>query len=225
MIQEGRDDWVVLTKARGCPSRITAALVAEAAGDGDPDSAAILDRARRAVAFALTQAITLLAPRRIVIGGGVSLIGEKNWFDPIRRLVDRDVFEPFRGRFDIVPAALGEEVVVHGALALARDAILDCPRHACLRHRNHSRRTCCIFETRTELSPALPLTIMIPPTHNWIDGISARSCRIRGDGRCSRDALNSGSEARDAWRDAEIDSSRTGHACQKLVILRASMAR
>ena len=89
----------------------------EAAATGDPDSAAILDRARTAVAFALAQAITLLAPRRIVIGGGVSLIGETAWFDPIRRLVDRDVFPPFRGHFDIVPAALGEEVVVHGALA------------------------------------------------------------------------------------------------------------
>jgi glucokinase len=125
MIQEGRTDWVVLTKAQGRPSQITAALVAEAAFEGDLDSAAILDRARRAVAFALTQAITLLAPRRVVIGGGVSLIGEKSWFDPIRRLIDRDVFQPFRSRFDIVPAALGEAVVVHGALALARDAVLN----------------------------------------------------------------------------------------------------
>jgi glucokinase len=122
-IQEGRDGWPVLTRSQGDPDRITAALVAEAALGGDPDSAAILDQARTAVAFALTQAITLLAPRRIVIGGGVSLVGEELWFDPIRRLIDRDVFEPFRGRFDIVPAALGEEVVVHGALAIARDAV------------------------------------------------------------------------------------------------------
>jgi len=124
MIQEGRNNWVALTKARGRTSQITAALIAEAAAEGDLDSAAILDRARRAVAFALTQVITLLAPRRIVIGGGLSLVGEKNWFDPIRRLIDHDVFQPFRGRFDIVPAALGEAVVVHGAMALARDAIL-----------------------------------------------------------------------------------------------------
>jgi glucokinase len=122
-IQEGRDGWPVLTRSQGDPDRITAALVAEAALGGDPDAAAILDQARTAVAFALTQAITLLAPRRIVIGGGVSLVGEELWFDPIRRLIDRDVFEPFRGRFDIVPAALGEEVVVHGALAIARDAV------------------------------------------------------------------------------------------------------
>ncbi len=98
-------------------------MIAQEALAGDPESSAILDRARTAVAFALAQAITLLAPRRIVLGGGVSLVGESAWFDPIRRLVDRDVFPPFRGHFDIVPAALGEEVVVHGALALARDVI------------------------------------------------------------------------------------------------------
>ena len=122
-IDEKRVGWPLLTRAEGNPDRITAALVAEAAAGGDPDSAAILDRARAAVAFALSQAITLLAPRRIVIGGGVSLLGEKLWFDPIRRLINQDVFEPFRGSYDIVPAALGEEVVVHGALALARDAV------------------------------------------------------------------------------------------------------
>ena len=121
-ILEGSHGWPVLTRAHENPDQITAALVADAALGGDPDSSAILDRARSAVAFALTQAVALLAPRRIVIGGGVSLVGEKLWFDPIRRQIDRDVFEPFRGHFDIVPAALGEEVVVHGALAIARDS-------------------------------------------------------------------------------------------------------
>jgi glucokinase len=125
MLQEGRPDWVVLTNVRGQPEEITAAAVAQAAACGDRDSEAILERARRAIAFALTQAITLLAPRRIVIGGGVSLIGENHWFEPIRRLVKAEVMEPFRGRLDIVPAALGETVVIHGALALARDAVLN----------------------------------------------------------------------------------------------------
>ena len=37
-----------------------------------------------------------------------------------RELVAERVFQPFAGCYEIVPAALGEEVVVHGALALAR---------------------------------------------------------------------------------------------------------
>lgn len=123
-VAEGQTDWILLSRARGEPSRITAVAVAEAALEGDPDASWILERARRAVAFALTEAITLLAPSRVVLGGGVSQVGETGWLQPIRRLVDRDVFAPFRGSFDIVPAALGEEVVVHGALALARDAVL-----------------------------------------------------------------------------------------------------
>jgi glucokinase len=124
-IEAGKENWVVLARANGCRDKITASIVAEAALAADPDSLRVLNRAQNAIAFALTQAIALLAPRLIVMGGGVSLLGKELWFDPIRRIVDRDVFAPFRAHFDIVPAALGEEVVVHGALALARDASME----------------------------------------------------------------------------------------------------
>jgi glucokinase len=106
------------------PGPVTGAMVAEAAGEGMPEAIRILAQAEAAIGFALAQAIALLAPRRIVIGGGVSLIGDR-WFDGIRDAVGRSVFPPFRDSYDIVPAALGEEVVVHGALALARDALAD----------------------------------------------------------------------------------------------------
>ena len=122
-LQRKQTDWVVLARAGFDPAQITAAMVADAAAAGDGDAAAILDRARLSFAFALTQTIALLAPRRIVIGGGVSLIGENDWFEPIRQITARDVFPPFRGQYDIVPATLGEAVVVHGALAIARNAI------------------------------------------------------------------------------------------------------
>jgi glucokinase len=104
------------------PDRVTAALVAEAARLGDRHACAILDRAAAALAQALAHAVTLLAPRRVILGGGVSLIGEDLWFSPIRRQLDSLVFPPFHERFDLVPAALGEQVVVHGALALASEA-------------------------------------------------------------------------------------------------------
>jgi glucokinase len=76
-----------------------------------------------ALVVAISDVITLLCPRRIIIGGGVSLLGETLFFEPLRRRVW--YFEPFRGLTEIVPAALGEEVVVHGAVALARKRFQD----------------------------------------------------------------------------------------------------
>ena len=61
----------------------------------------------------------------IVIGGGVSLVGEDLLFSPLRQRVAERVFKPFAGCYEIVPAALGEEMVVHGALALARKRLGD----------------------------------------------------------------------------------------------------
>jgi glucokinase len=71
------------------------------------------------LADALCHVIALVCPARIVIGGGVSLIGDP-LFVPLRRLVAERVFKPFAGLTEIVPAALGEEVVVHGAIEAIR---------------------------------------------------------------------------------------------------------
>ncbi len=104
----------------GDPSRITVRHLKWAAEQGDPFATGILRRAWECLAEGVCQVITLLNPRRVVIGGGVSLVGEWLLFEPLRVLVAERVFKPFAGCYDIVPAALGEEVVVHGALALAR---------------------------------------------------------------------------------------------------------
>jgi glucokinase len=119
----GPTGWKVLELAGGDPEKITAVTVAEAARLGDQEARFLLNKAVHAMANGLNQAVTLLAPRRIILGGGVSLVGEDLWFAPIRRQLDINVFPPFRGTFDVVPAALGEEVVVHGALALAHDIL------------------------------------------------------------------------------------------------------
>jgi glucokinase len=109
-----------------CPSGpFTARAVAAAAREGDRVALGILDEAWQALAEGICSVIALLCPQRIVIGGGVSLMGEELFFAPLRARVDERVFEPFRGLTDIVPAALGEEVVVHGALALARQKFDD----------------------------------------------------------------------------------------------------
>jgi glucokinase len=99
---------------------LSAHLIAEGASRNDSLCLAVLHDAQNALAEAICHVIALLCPRRIVIGGGVSLMGEELLFGPVRQKVAERVFKPFAGLTDIVPATLGEEVVVHGAIALAR---------------------------------------------------------------------------------------------------------
>jgi glucokinase len=98
---------------------ITAQHVVAAAEAGDAFACEIFTDALGYLAEGICHVITLLCPKRIVVGGGVSLSGEKLFFEPLRRQVAYIAFRPFAGLTDIVPAALGEEVVVHGAIALA----------------------------------------------------------------------------------------------------------
>ncbi len=111
----------LLARAGGKADSVTAKLVAQAAGDGNQIALDVLSNACQALGWAIAQAITLLAPQVIVIGGGVSQIGEALFFAPLRTEVERYVFPPLLRSYEIVPAALGEEVVVHGALALAAE--------------------------------------------------------------------------------------------------------
>jgi len=71
------------------------------------------------LALGLKAAIMLLNPARVVIGGGIGKAGEA-LFGPLRSEVRRQITSWSRARIDIVPAALGDDSVLHGALALAR---------------------------------------------------------------------------------------------------------
>ncbi|HWA96898.1 MAG TPA: ROK family protein [Pirellulales bacterium] len=102
-------------------ARWTAQLVAAAASDGDRAAGEVLDRATTALGWAVAQMLTLLSPEVVVIGGGVSLIGERWFFDPVTAATARYVFPPLKNKYRIAAAELGEEVVVHGALALAAE--------------------------------------------------------------------------------------------------------
>jgi glucokinase len=106
--------------AGGGKDRISAKHVGQAAAQGNALAALVLNRATDCLAGAIAQVIALLCPRRFVIGGGVALLGEEIFFQPLRQKVAGLVFAPFAGCYDIVSATLGEEMVVHGALVLAR---------------------------------------------------------------------------------------------------------
>lgn len=109
----------LLARAGGDAEQLTGKMVAQAAAEGNEIARDVLDHACQVLGWAIAQMITLLAPEVVVIGGGVSLIGEQFFFAPVRAAVDRYVFPPLAGSFRIAPAALGELAVVHGALAIA----------------------------------------------------------------------------------------------------------
>lgn len=116
---EEQDKLDLLSRCGGDPEQVTAKLVAEAAADGNGLALHALGQAIHVLGWAIAQVIGLVAPSVVVIGGGVSLIGQPLFFEPLRRQVGRYVFPPLADSYRIVPAELGEEVVVQGALARA----------------------------------------------------------------------------------------------------------
>jgi glucokinase len=89
-----------------------------AAERGDAASLRVLDETAEALACGIGNVITLLHPERVILGGGVSMMGPLLW-NPLREKIAKYVFGPFAGKWAIVPSALGEEVVVVGAVELA----------------------------------------------------------------------------------------------------------
>lgn len=109
-------------RAGGELSQLTTRHIGEAAAAGHPAAREVYHEATEALSWGLAQMVTLLAPECVVVGGGVSLVGEDLFFAPLRAAVATYVFPPLRESVRIVPAGLGESVVVHGALALAATA-------------------------------------------------------------------------------------------------------
>jgi glucokinase len=71
------------------------------------------------LARGLKACIMLLNPERIVIGGGIAKAGDA-LFLPLREELGRQITSWSRAKIDVVPASLGDDSVLWGALALAQ---------------------------------------------------------------------------------------------------------
>ncbi len=109
----------LLDSVAGKIDTLTTKQIADAAMYGNPLARQSYDRATTVLGWAIAQVTTIVAPDVVIIGGGVSLVGDNVFFTPLREAVDSYSFPSLRQSCPIVPAALGESVVVHGALALA----------------------------------------------------------------------------------------------------------
>lgn len=111
-----------LCGARGCLERLCCGLWLER-DYGRPAKELFCDSSFVAryvsnLALGLKTAIMLLNPARIVIGGGIGKAGD-TLFIPLRAELRRQITAWSHARIDVVPAALGDDSVLYGALAMA----------------------------------------------------------------------------------------------------------
>jgi glucokinase len=97
---------------------ITAQLVSQAGSQGDNLAGKALEQAAWALGVGIGNTANLVNPQRFVLGGGVTKAGEDFWNVVLR--VARETALP-EVEFEIVPAALGDDAPLWGAVALAED--------------------------------------------------------------------------------------------------------
>ena len=101
----------------GSLDAIDAKAVYAATEAGDQVASKILSETCQVLGLTISNLINILHPERVILGGGVSLMGPLFW-DKLHEVIDARAFPPFGTSCDVVRAELGEEVVVIGALSL-----------------------------------------------------------------------------------------------------------
>jgi glucokinase len=113
----------ILAAADGDVMLVSAKSVGLAAAQGDKVALKLLRRAGRYIGIAIANLMHLFNPECFVLGGGVTHTGDL-LFKPIRRTARRQVQVPqYVTDTKIVPAALGDDVGLLGALALVNSEI------------------------------------------------------------------------------------------------------
>lgn len=100
---------------------LTAADVARLAQERDTVAAEVWTATVEYLALGVAAVVTIIAPERVVIGGGVAKAGDF-LFEPLRRQVYHRVKLVAVASLPILPAALGSDVGILGAAAVALDA-------------------------------------------------------------------------------------------------------
>ncbi len=113
------DKMDLLSRCGQNPESVTGLMIGQAAADGNTGARSILKTSTDVLGWGIAQILALIDPDVVVVGGGVSLMGEDLFYIPLRDAVATYLFPPIGDSWQVVAPALDEEVVVHGAIALA----------------------------------------------------------------------------------------------------------
>ena len=111
----------LLSLAGGNPDHIIAQTVSEAAAQGDELAQEVLDHAAKMLGLGIANAINLINPQRVTLGGGVVRIGPA-WVEKVRAAARADAMPECPA--EIVVAALGDDSPLWGAIALAEKTLV-----------------------------------------------------------------------------------------------------
>ncbi len=109
----------ILELAEGELQNVTAQTVSAAAQRGDATARAIIAKAAAYLGVGLVNLVNIFNPEMIIVGGGVSKMGD-SLLDGARKVVAERAFQLPARAVRIVPSQLGDDAGVLGAVAFAR---------------------------------------------------------------------------------------------------------
>jgi len=121
ILKEQPDEGGILRQlVGGHLDAISGEILSQAASQGEPLAWKILQRSAWALGTAIGNAANLINPQLFVLGGGVTKAGVRYW-DVIRTTAEETSLPEVH--FEILPAALGDDAPLWGAVALAEDLL------------------------------------------------------------------------------------------------------
>lgn len=102
---------------------IRSGTIADAIDHGDVAIHTLVEEAARTIGLAVVNIVHLLAPDRIILGGGLVEAMEDLIVGTVKKTARKHVMQAYRDRFDVVPAKLGDDAGVLGAAAWAGHCI------------------------------------------------------------------------------------------------------
>jgi len=104
-------------------AELDARQVALAEEASDPIAARVMARGRAAFAAALVAIVNVFNPECVIVGGGVAIGQGERLLQPARERIAAEAFRAQAARASVVPAALGDDVGLLGAIALVGETI------------------------------------------------------------------------------------------------------
>jgi glucokinase len=112
----------------GAPDTITAREVAAAARAGDALACAVWDETVAVLGAAVGSIINIFNPRLVILGGGVTAVGDQ-LIAPVRRIALDRAFPSMAAEADVVIGQLGADIGVMGAVAAAQSRLANRDPH------------------------------------------------------------------------------------------------